>query len=371
MFIYLLIFISIMYLFALERIIEIKHGNCYQQNRFITNKSVAFYKNIFLSIIIFLLFISAFRADNIGSDHGQYISAFYSIKRYGDTYFTEKGYVFLNKLVLLLGGNATVLSFCVSSMLCIGYYLYIVKYVPTDYYIFSLIIFVCQPYMYIQSTFNIMRQGCATAIILISIPFLLNKKWLIFVAIILLASTFHTSALAMILLIIFRNINFDAKRIRIVAIACIIMNFLKVGSWPFEIMNKLMGVYRSYNTYEASLLNFKPYVIAIFIIIMYFTSIYNDLYENKKEKFFVDLFLISLACMIFCVQNDILYRAYIYIAFTAVPGIAVICKNLRQKKSIIELCFVGYYSAFYIGYISLWYINKDVSYYPFKFVFEK
>ena len=372
MYIYILIFIVIMCLFALERAAEVKCGAYYQTSRTVANRSIMSYnKKAFRFLIIILLFISGYRADNIGTDHKTYIAAFNHIKTYGNAYFREKGYVLLNKLVIFLGGNTTTLCFLVSFMLCIGFYFYVVKYVRADYFLFSLIIFVCQPYMYIQSTFNIMRQGCAIAIVLLSIPFLLNKKWLMFSAIILLASTFHTSALVMLFLIIFRNIKFDVKKIRLVASACILMNFAGAGIWPFKIADRLMGVYRRYSTYEASLLNFKPYVIAIFIVVLYFTNIYCELYQNKTEKFFVDLFLISLSCMIFCVQSDILYRVYIYIAFLAVPGATMICKNLRKKNSVIGLCFIGYYSAFYIGYIYLWYINNNTYYYPFKFVFER
>ena len=371
MHIYLFIYTSVIYLFILERVTEIKHRGCSCNTTLSNKKFVMSYKKVFLCLIILLLFISAFRADNIGADHGTYIFEFNQIKKYGDAYFREKGYVLLNKIIILLGGNTTALSFAVSFMLCMSFYLYIVRYVSSDYYIISLIIFVCQPYMYIQSTFNIMRQGCATAVILFSIPFLLDKKWIKFIAIILLASTFHTSALVILLLIIFKNINFDAQKIRIAAIVCILMNFVRAGNWPFVIMDRLMGVYSNYSTYEASLLNFKPYVIAIFVIILYFSSIYHELYKDNTEKFFVDPFLISLAIMIFCVQNDILYRLYIYLAFMSVPGTVTICKNLSTKSSVIEYCFIGYYSAFYIGYISLMYITQNIYYYPFKFVFEK
>ena len=364
MYIYIFIFAIIIYFFISERMIESRHNICDGCTDLSKNGWSKLYRIIFFNIILILIFISTFRANHIGSDHGNYINTFNSIQRHGDTYFREKGFVLLNKIAILIDGNMTTVCFLVSSMLCMSYCIYITKYVRADYYIFSLIIFAFQPYMYIQSTFNIMRQGCATAVVLFSIPFLIDKKWIHFVIFILLASSFHTSALFMLLLIIFCRVNVTTSKLRLFAMICFVINILNVG----KLLVRLIRIYANYSSYESSMLNFKPYVIAIFVIILYFTKIYSKLYDNEKEKFFVDIFLISLSLLMLCLQNDMMYRVYIYFAFISVPGITVICKNL--KKRIIELCFTGYYSAFYIGYISLWYINNDAKYYPFKFIFE-
>ena len=170
----------------------------------------------------------------------------------------------------------------------------------------------------------------------------------------------------MLLLILFRKIDFTPTLIRRLAIICLIMNLLKVGTLVFKIISR----YSLYETYDASLLNFRPYVFAITFIVLYFTSIYSELYKSKEEKVLVDLFILSLVFLIFAVQNDMLYRVYIVLAFISIPGITIICKNLKGKRNYIELCFVGYYSLFYIFYVSLWYINNDTAYMPFKFIFE-
>ena len=350
----------------IERMIETRHAITFNSLSHSNLEWKRFFQFLFLLIMSVLWFISAFRDEHIGSDHGNYVDAFHNIEKNGDAYFTEKGYVLLNKIAIIIGGGTVTLTILVTTLILLNFIIYIRKYVSPDYYIFSILVFVFQPYLYIQCSFNIMRQGCAIAIVLLSIPFLLQGKWVEYIFTILIASTFHSSVLVMLLLILFRKIDFTPTLIRRLAIICLIMNLLNVGTLVFKIISR----YSLYETYDASLLNFRPYVFAITFIVLYFTSIYSELYKSKEEKVLVDLFILSLVFLIFAVQNDMLYRVYIVLAFISIPGITIICKNLKGKRNYIELCFVGYYSLFYIFYVSLWYINNDTAYMPFKFIFE-
>lgn len=361
MFIYILIFGVILYFLIAERVVEGKHDIDYTEKSW--SKLTTF---LFIGIMGMLLFISAFRAEHIGSDHLNYVNAFHHIEEYGDAYFTEKGYVLLNKLAISIGGGTTTLTFLVSFFLIFSFSFYIKKYVQPDYCLFAALIFAFQPYLFIQSSFNIMRQGCAASIVMFSVPFLFDKKWIKYIIAIIVAATFHESALALLFLILVRKSEFTAGSFRFIAVACFIINC----SGIVKLIIGLLPLYSVYGNYEASVLNFKPYVLAILIVIFYFTSIYDELYRNKNEKFFVDLFLFGLAFMILAVQNDMLYRVYIYLAFISVPGITIICKNMKNKR-FIEWCFTLYYCFFYIGNVSLWYINKVYSYVPFQFFFEQ
>lgn len=319
-----------------------------------------------LGFIIFILwFVSAFRAENIGTDHPNYNLSFYQIGITGDDYFSEKGYVLLNHILYFIWDDPIILSITVTSLLIFSYAKYVQNFVPMRYWIFAILIFAFQPYLYIQTTFNAMRQCCATAFVIFSIPALINRRWLKFILILALGWTFHHSALFFILLIIVRTINITPKKIIVFAVIVLSLNLLGVFHIFFDILNS----YQVYKKYEESVLNIKPYVLFIFCTMLYFTTKYYELYKNETEKFFIDIFLLSLGVLIIAVQNDILYRIYMIFAFLSVPGIAIICKNLYTKTPIIENLFVMYYCCFYIGYASLWVMNNDRKYYPFEFVF--
>ena len=338
-------------------------GSYIYQKKFLKNNRNI--ELIFNFIVFFLWFVSAFRATHIGKDHFTYNGLFYGIGVTGDAY-CEKGYVLLNRILYFIYDDPIILSIGVSTLLIFSYAYYIKHNVNYDYWILAILIFVFQPYLYIQSTFNILRQGCATAFILLAIPNLIEKKILKFFVLIAIASLFHFSAVVFGIIFLLQKFNLNFKRIIFIAFISLVLNFVNAFSFLFAILSR----YQIYENYEESLLNIKPYVLFIFCVTIYFASRYNTLFHNEKEKMFVDIFLISLCLLIVFVQNDMLYRIYIIFAFISVPGITIIFKNVLKNNSLLEAFLLGYYNLFYIGYTSRWYLNNDFSYYPFKFAFE-
>lgn len=350
MFVYLFTYIFIIFAYFYVK----KCNVTVQQNRLIC------------SLIIFVLwFVSAFRAAHIGKDHFTYNGLFYSIGATGDAY-CEKGYVLLNRILYFIYDDPIILSIGVSSLLIFSYAYYVKHNVNYDYWILAILIFVFQPYLYIQSSFNVLRQGCATAFVMLAIPNLIEKKKFKYFAWIAIACLFHFSAVIFFLLFFLQKFNLNFKRIIFIAFISLVLNFVNAFSFLFAIISQ----YQAYENYEESLLNIKPYVLFIFGVTIYFASKYNTLFHNEKEKMFVDIFLISLCLLIVFVQNDMLYRVYIMFAFISVPGITIIFKNILKNNSLVEAVLLGYYNFFYIGYTSRWYLNNDFSYYPFKFAFE-
>lgn len=216
-----------------------------------------------------------------------------------------------------------------------------------------------------------MRQGCAAAFLLFAIPFLYQKKWLRYILLVLIAGTMHRSAFFFLILVFLRNRNFKPKIIRILAAVSFICNVTNFGQILFQITQKIFGYGNVGIGYEASFLNFKPYVMLIFILVLFLTGKYEMLSKSDREQFFVNLFLLSLVFLIFAVQNDILYRVYIYLAMISIPGITVICKNLKSEFPLFECGAACYYGCFYLGYIYMWYRNQDSHYYPYMSVFSK
>ena len=321
--------------------------------------------SFFYFIIFILFFISAFRAENIGVDYPHYARQFRIVGLTGDTYY-EGGFVLVFRFLNSISNEPLILAITVSALFILSFVSYIKRYVSIPYCFLGLLIFVFQPYLYIQSTFNSMRQCFAMGILLCAVPFLLQKKYFQFGLIVLISSTIHTSMLIFLSLIIFRFIILSPKRLMLMSIIFLAMNVFKLGSIAFILFSK----YQGYETYEESVLNNPIYILLILFVIYFLVNKYHQLYKNEQEKFFIDIFLFSLTFLIFAVENDMFYRIYKVFALISIPGIIFICKNLRKELPIFEIGVVGYYSAFYIGYISLWYIRNDSAYYPFKFIFE-
>ena len=85
--VYLFLFITIFLLYL--------YGKQYYINRKQNNQILNF-------IVFILWFVSAFRAERIGTDHPNYNLSFYQIGITGDDYFSEKGYVLLNRILYFI-----------------------------------------------------------------------------------------------------------------------------------------------------------------------------------------------------------------------------------------------------------------------------
>ena len=57
-------------------------------------------------------------------DHGNYVDAFHNIEKNGDAYFTEKGYVLLNKIAIIIGGGTVTLTILVTTLILLNFIIY-------------------------------------------------------------------------------------------------------------------------------------------------------------------------------------------------------------------------------------------------------
>lgn len=331
-------------------------------------------KSMLILVFAILLFISTFRADRIGADHEKYVALFRSIESAGTLYFAQNGeigYVFLNKIAHFISENSYSLNFVVTFLLLFGYYVYIKNFVEPSYWWMALMVFVLHPYLYIQSSFNAMRQCCAMGIVMFATYFLHKEKKLRFVILCVAAGTFHKSALAMILLLVIYFIPWNKMLHQLIAVVMFMINILPTEKLMALIASVLK--YDVYSSYEASILNNKAYTLFIAVVIMVLLSKYDKLYTIPKEKLCVDIYLLSMSFLLFAVKNDMLYRVYMYLALLSVPGITVICKNafrFVRPSTLVKYLYVGYYACFYIGYIGLLVINQNEHYVPFLFLWN-
>lgn len=122
-----LIFVFIAYFFSFERMIETRHAITFNSLSHSNLEWKRFFQFLFLLIMSVLWFISAFRDEHIGSDHGNYVDAFHNIEKNGDAYFTEKGYVLLNKIAIIIGGGTVTLTILVTTLILLNFIIYIRK----------------------------------------------------------------------------------------------------------------------------------------------------------------------------------------------------------------------------------------------------
>lgn len=136
-----------------------------------------------------------------GNDVGRYEERFeyynnsgialFDFSQYGLLALKEMGYVFINILCRPLGfWGMRALLFVVENAII---FYFIVKHVDRKWYWLAVFVYVYNPNFWVLSS-SMMRQWLAICIIVLSVDFLLRRKYLTFSLLVVLASTIHVSS---------------------------------------------------------------------------------------------------------------------------------------------------------------------------------
>ena len=154
---------------------------------------------IFLLIVFVILAITSALRYSTGYDYSYtYAPGFEEVLNNPDIslfgHHYEPGYMLLEKIVAFFSSNYQMI-FVVTSVLIIG--LFCINYAKYSSNVYlSVILFILLSEYY--CSMNFIRQTIAGVIALFAIPFLKKKKFLPYLLIVLVASTFHKSALILI-----------------------------------------------------------------------------------------------------------------------------------------------------------------------------
>jgi len=306
--------------------------------------------NFWFTIFAIILFIvSAFRY-NVGTDYIHYQDIFYWISQGKETY-VEIGYLMLNKLLIGLGFKSSISIFVVTSLVIIFSFCYsIKKFVPKKYWFFSLFLFITTGMMF--ASFNAIRQYFAIAITILGLPFLINRKYIIYIIYIILASLFHTSAFINIIYVILVKLFRDKKNSNILSIIFIISliflvidirNVIKLLSFiiPDRWLSYLNSATFLERNYSAILKQIIPNIIVLFIL-----RNYSKLKE-KNENFDIIFLGYYLACII---NNSffgilVLLRFGYFFDYFILFLVPIIIEyfNHKSTKNFVKILFIIYY----------------------------
>ncbi|WP_018757164.1 EpsG family protein [Paenibacillus terrigena] len=156
-------------------------------------------KKIYLFLTFGLFFLlAAFRSNSVGNDTLTYIKLFETTQYSGIANFGERyeiGYLVLNKLLGYISSNPQIILIATSIIIIFGYWRFVWKYSMMPW--LSVYLFFTMGYF--GATLNTIRHNIAIVILLLSFDFILKRKLSYFVALVLLASLFHNTAIIFII----------------------------------------------------------------------------------------------------------------------------------------------------------------------------
>lgn len=184
----------------------------------------------------------------------------------------------------------------------------IVIYQYSKYYTLSFLLYI--PFFYFF-TLSGVRQGLALSISLMSFRFLKEKKFFKYLLVILLAASFHYTALVMIPAYFVLNIKLDWKRMSVIgALAFLIYLFTEK---IFLLMTRLIPKYAGYGT-EAGIeqyLNGQSWksmaiCLLIFVLMLLFHSRMEE--KDSRNSVYLNISFISVLISLFQTKVGVLDR---------------------------------------------------------------
>lgn len=246
----------------------------------------------------------------------------------------EYGYLFLNKIVGLFTDEAQWI-FIVTSFIIL--YL-IFKTISRHSSIVWLSVYIFTVGAYISSL-NIVRQYIAVGIVFFSYRYIIEKKFIRFLGLILIASLFHTSALLILPLYFILNINLNAKRM----VYVLLIGFIMSLSFNFIFSTIQRYFYNDYTQASFGMTggNIKTVMIALIYFILTMICKKSLINRSKYNNILINWSFLNLALSIFSLNTWIITRLMAYSSIFLVlliPEIVVSIKNKYIK--IIVLMFL-------------------------------
>ena len=273
-----------------------------------------------LNVLLWVLILGAFVAFGglrymVGTDFASYCKIFENISE--DWYMilydgTERGYVWLNRIVSLYTDDPQWIIFITNAFISILGVLAIRKFsrfVPFSLYIFFTTI-------YFQG-FNLIRQGMACALIFLAFGYARDRKFIISYVLIAAASLFHRTSLVVIPVMLLMQIPFHQVWYFIYFAVCSLAFLLReqVNAILFRIYPSAAATSSSY-LYE----DFSPVQVILSLIYMILAlKYYRKLLDRNKGNI-------------------------LYINFAVMLLGAYTCFYWIPMWGRIQLYFIGFYS---------------------------
>ncbi|MFX6505652.1 EpsG family protein [Acinetobacter baumannii] len=245
-------------------------------------EKIALYRKAFWVPLLLLSIFAGVRSNRVGTDSGTYTSTF-QLNLDPDYYEfnpdIEVGYQYFEYLLLNFTHHYFWLFLITAFLTCFCYLRVIKKY--SQDYIFSVFLFITLGvYTFF---FNGLRQGIAMAIFTLALPYLLEKKFTIYLVICGFASLIHISALFMVPFYFLVNLNIKLiYKIFFVFLLSIIFSQLVIRY--FSESNKRYEVYAEFTDESGGLL-----VLSFYFILLIFIYVMKKIY-NIKDAFFQKTF---------------------------------------------------------------------------------
>lgn len=274
-------------------------------------------------------------------------------------YHSEFGYVGLNWLIAHITNNRYIFIFCYT--ICM--YAIIIecfKKYAKNYYLAS-ILFMALIFFF---SFTYLRQMFAAAIIGLSIKYIIERKFLRFCVILLVAFSFHNSAIIFFPMYFIANKKYSKSKILIIMFICFIVGITGITSSLYDFYDEL-SIRESHDDYALQQSTRIAYILEAGLFLCYLILTHRDLTSAKKNIVLYNIALGFCAILLLFIRSENGGRLSWYFVYGLIFSLTQLATTSygRKIKMGLQLSIISFLLFFRI--LTSW----GVFVYPYKTFF--
>lgn len=274
-------------------------------------------------------------------------------------YHSEFGYVGLNWLIAHITNNRYIFIFCYT--ICM--YTIIIecfKKYAKNYYLAS-ILFMALVFFFL---FTYLRQMFAAAIIGLSIKYIIERKFLRFCVILLVAFSFHNSAIIFFPMYFIANKKYSKSKILIIMFICFIVGITGITSSFYNFYDEL-SIRESHDDYALQQSTRIAYILEAGLFLYYLILTHRDLTSAKKDIVLYNIALGFCAILLLFIRSENGGRLSWYFVYGVIFSLTQLATTSygRKIKMGLQLSIISFLLFFRI--LTSW----GVFVYPYKTFF--
>lgn len=271
-------------------------------------------------------------------------------------YHSEFGYVGLNWLIAHITNNRYIFIFCYT--ICM--YAIIIecfKKYAKNYYLVS-ILFMALVFFF---SFTYLRQMFAAAIIGLSIKYIIERKFLRFCVILLVAFSFHNSAIIFFPMYFIANKKYSKSKILLIMFICFIVGITGITSSLYNFYDEL-SIRESHDDYALQQSTRIAYILEAGLFLYYLILTHRDLTLAKKDIVLYNIALGFCAILLLFIRSENGGRLSWYFVYGLIFSLTQLATTSygRKIKMGLQLSIISFLLFFRI--LTSW----GVFVYPYK-----
>lgn len=334
---------------------------------------------LFIPFFLLMFGLVAFRDHLGGSDYYMY-EAFYSrvvpigdyFKGLYEPYFRTKsfetGYVILSSIIRSFDFTngpyfymfvIAVINFCI-------FFPSLREYTP--YVMIAILFFLYKAYFWHE--FTLLRQSLAISLFTYSIRFVHRKEYWKYIAINLLGVSFHATAIILLPLCFILNKKFNDRTILIFMGVAFVLSFLAPYMWQLcHKVATMIGIGERLSFYVMDKRSINPLNIIEILVVLFVALFYRKIYESKEPYFniFLNIFLFSSLFVISFSSFEVFARFKEYFVVAYMILISYFVGHVSNNRSRWAI-FLGLTLYVALGYFRYIFIFDDGGLIPYKWI---